>query len=165
LTSARPGKEERDFLLDKPLAVAVIVFNLHPKAVEKLDVGDAGFFPDLACGGLLFILADLNVSLWEIPVAGGVMQKKKFRLGCAFLIEHHCASGPLVCQWLEIDLVVCKFFAVSVFIMVSLHLFFLRECGRRIVVYVKPFFLRHPVAAVPLLLLLVKIAVLRHCFT
>ena len=38
--------------------------------------------------------------------------------------------------------------------------FLLLERGRRIIVYVEPFFLCHPVAAVPLLLLCVVVTVL-----
>ena len=63
LVRARPSKEKRNFLLDKPLAVPVLVFDFHVKAVKEFDVCNAGFFSYLAGGGLLFVLAGLDVAL------------------------------------------------------------------------------------------------------
>ncbi len=64
---------------------------------------------------------------------------------------------------MEIGKVVCKFFAESVFIFFLARLF-LRKRRRGIVVYIQPFFLAHPVAAEPFLLLRIKVAVL-HMFS
>lgn len=60
-----------------------------------------------------------------------------------------------------IELVICKFFVMLFFIIFFRML--LLEHRRRVVVHIKPFFLCHPIAAVPFLLLVI-VAVLWHVF-
>lgn len=96
LAGMRLSKEEHDLFVDKPLAVAIFIFNFLPKAIEEFDVCDGRFFPDLASGGLDFILTSFNLALWEIPVAGCIIQQQVFRFSCAFEIKDYCTSGPFI---------------------------------------------------------------------
>src|SRR5918996_2541673 len=98
----------------------VFVFDLHTEAIQKFKISNAGLFPNFTSSGLLFIFASLNVTLWKVPVAGGVMQSQVFWLGIVFYIKYHCTSRSLLYQWSVIDLAVCKFFALSFFAIVIL---------------------------------------------
>jgi hypothetical protein len=79
------------------------------KAVEELDVGYSSLFLDLADGRFVLGLAKLDVPLGKVPVAGGIVQEKVFRL-LALMDEEDCAGRPLVDHGNWVSDVVCIYF-------------------------------------------------------